>query len=105
MFTKLRRSLLYNPGAGGSHEIVINVTGEDSKGQTHQVRSTIVDKQGQTHLTALGGVIQLERILGLNGGAPMGAGVSFPEQHSDIDSALQLLTNNGVEIKFSLDKP
>lgn len=105
MFTKLRRSLLYNPGDGGSHQIVINLTGIGGKGQARQVRSSIVDKQGQTHLTALGGVIQLERILGLYGGAPVGAGVWFPEQHSDIDSALQLLIDNGVEIEFSADKP
>ncbi|MEO0645292.1 MAG: saccharopine dehydrogenase, partial [Cyanobacteria bacterium J06650_10] len=62
-FTSLRRSLLYNPGNGASHEIHIAVSGKEADNSPHETIVTIVDPQGQTHLTALGALLQLECLL------------------------------------------
>jgi len=99
MFDGLRRGLLYNPGEGAAHELVIEVEGKDSQGNSHTNRVTVMDPEGQTHLTACGAVIQLERVLGLDGLPASGAGIHFPEKGANIDAALDLLSNNGVLIK------
>ncbi|MEM9246729.1 MAG: saccharopine dehydrogenase, partial [Cyanobacteria bacterium P01_F01_bin.153] len=57
-FTSLRRSLLYNPGSGASHEIEVAVTGRDIHGAEMTQALAIIDPQGQTHLTALGALMQ-----------------------------------------------
>ncbi len=74
-FKSLRQSLLYNPGSGASHEIHIAVAGNDINGSPKTTTTTIVDPQGQTHLTALGALIQLERLLGLDEAAPPAPGI------------------------------
>jgi len=99
MFDGLRRGLLYNPGEGAAHELVIEVEGKDSEGRPHKNRVTVVDPEGQTHLTACGAVVQLERVLGLDGLPALGAGVHFPEKDSNIDAALDLFGDNGVLIR------
>lgn len=99
-FTKVRRGLLYNPGEGGSQEIVVEMTGTDTKGQPCKTSASIVDQAGQTHLTALGGVIQIERVLGLNGATGAPSGITFPEKHEDIDLALSILKAGGVNVSF-----
>ncbi|MDI6794627.1 MAG: saccharopine dehydrogenase [bacterium] len=100
-FTSLRRSLLYNPGKSASHEIVIEAAGIDGKGNQKIVRATISDPQGQTHLTALGALIQLERTLGLDGAPPPAPGIVYPDTAPHLDSALQVLRNFGVTVTTS----
>lgn len=100
IFTKLRRSLLYNPGTGGSHEIVINVSGVSKNMASLNTTSTIVDEKGQTHLTAVGSVIQLERVLSLNGNVSAPVGISFPEKHESIDIAVATLKQEGIKISI-----
>ncbi|MEM9542719.1 MAG: saccharopine dehydrogenase NADP-binding domain-containing protein [Cyanobacteria bacterium P01_E01_bin.42] len=95
-FTSLRRSLLYNPGSGASHEIHIAATGKDSNGSSQTVTLTIVDPQGQTHLTALGALIQLERLMGLDGAAPPAPGIVYPDTAPQVDRALQVLEQFGA---------
>ncbi|MDO8290601.1 MAG: hypothetical protein Q7T44_15410 [Parvibaculum sp.] len=65
------------PGKGAPHEIVIEVTGEKD-GRAIKRRATIIDPQGQSHLTALGAVHALERVAGL-GREPLRAGAALPE--------------------------
>ena len=96
-FTSLRRSLLYNPGNGSSHQIQIDVTGKDVQGLAQKVTATIVDPQGQTHLTALGALIQLERLLGLDAATSPKPGIHFPDTEPQIDHALQILKKFGGE--------
>jgi len=98
MFTKFRRSLLYNPGEGGSHEIIITVEGLGLDGKSKKTVNAVVDAKGQTHLTALGSVIQIERVLNSDGDNKVPAGISFPEKHEEIDVALKTLSEHGVEI-------
>ncbi len=100
-FTALRRSLLYNPGAGASHEIVIEVAGVDENGNPKTHRATLVDPKGQTHLTALGALVQLERLLGLDGAPPPAPGIVYPDTAPQIDSALQALRSFGVSVTQS----
>ena len=67
MFKKLRHSLLYNPGEGVPHEILVTVIGKGADGSQKTVRASLIDDEGQTHLTALGCVIQVERALAIGG--------------------------------------
>jgi hypothetical protein len=97
-FTALRRSLLYNPGSGASHEIVIEAAGVDDSDNPKTVRATIVDLKGQTHLTALGALVQLERLLGLDGAPPPAPGIVYPDTAPQIDSALQVLRHFGATV-------
>ncbi len=99
-FTNFRRSMLYNPGEGASHEIVIVVTGLDASGAKKVVRATILDPEGQTHLTAVGAYIQLKETIGLGGESPRAAGIYLPENTRDLQSAIDTLTEHGVEIRF-----
>lgn len=100
-FTSLRRSLLYNPGSGASHEIVVEAAGLDESGHPKTIRTAIVDPKGQTHLTALGALIQLERLLGLDSAPPPVPGITYPDTAPQIDSALQVLGNFGVTVTTS----
>jgi saccharopine dehydrogenase-like NADP-dependent oxidoreductase len=97
-FTPLRRSLLYNPGSGASHQIVIDAVGQDESGNAKTIQATIVDSQGQTHLTAVGALIQLERLLGLDGALPPAPGIVYPDTAPQIDSALQALCYFGIAV-------
>ena len=97
-FTGLRRTLLYNPGPGASHQIVIDVAGTDQTGAPRSIRSSVSDPLGQTHLTAVGALVQLERLLGLDGAAPPARGLVFPDTAPQTDAALQTLARFGVSV-------
>ncbi|MEM6256003.1 MAG: saccharopine dehydrogenase [Cyanobacteria bacterium P01_D01_bin.156] len=97
-FKPLRHALLYNPGSGASHQIHITATGQDANGSARTVTATIVDPQGQTHLTALGALVQLERLLGLDKGVPPAPGIVFPDTAPQIEQALQILNHFGVSV-------
>ena len=97
-FTKPRRALLHNPGEGGNHEIVIELTGSDVDGNPGSVRASILDTISQSHLTALGVTMHLERVLGLDGAPPPAPGILFPESEPQLESGLQLLRDFGVSI-------
>lgn len=97
-FTQLRQSLLYNPGSGASHEIDVAVDGSDTNGFSKTVTTTIVDPQGQTHLTALGALIQLERLLGLDGANPPEPGIVYPDTAPQVEHALCLLEQFDVTV-------
>lgn len=100
MFKKFRHSLLYNPGDGGPHEVLVTVVGKGSDGLDKTVRASLLDDKGQTHLTALGCVIQVERALTIGGNTETYHGVTFSEHHEDIDIALATLQEHGVRISI-----
>jgi len=97
-FASLRRSLLFRPGAGASHEVRVEIQGEDAAG--HRVSRVLFlsDPQGQTHMTAAGAVVQLERVLGLAGRVEPPAAVSFPEQAPDLSAGITALGEMGLSI-------
>ena len=100
-FAGLRRSLLYHPGKGASHEIAIEAAGVDDKGDRKTARAAIVDSKGQTHLTALGALIQLERLLGLDYATAPAPGIVYPDSAPQIGSALKVLRQFGVSVTIS----
>ncbi|MEU1509915.1 saccharopine dehydrogenase [Kitasatospora sp. NPDC005748] len=69
-----RRALLYSPGEGGVARLRIDV-GHGGAG----LGAVVEDRSGQAHLTAVGALLGLRRVLGTDG-APAPAGVAFPEQ-------------------------
>ena len=56
---------------------------------------TITDPAGQAHLTALGGYLGLQRVLGREAGA----GVMFPESTPDVAAALAQLQSHNVSLQ------
>lgn len=97
-FTKLRHSMIYNPGEGAPHEIVIAAGGRTAENSRARFRTTIVDPLGQTHLTALGAYIQLRHTLGLSDIEARGPGVFLPENTGGIDDIETVLSRHGVKI-------
>jgi hypothetical protein len=91
--TRLRRRLLHSNGEGGTAQLVIDVTGPD-----RTVRAAVVDPRGQSHLTAVGAAIALERLLGLDGMPPEPSGVRYPEQHPSPSGVVDTLRDHGISI-------
>jgi hypothetical protein len=87
----LRKSLLHNPGPGATHEFVISIEGLDSQGNQQSRRIEVQDPQGQTHLTAVGTLLQLERLL-----AVPEAAQSDDENKSAIRQLVMRLSEHGV---------
>jgi hypothetical protein len=100
-FTPLRRALLYNPGQGAPHAVVVEVAGWDAQGRAQTARATLVDPQGQTHLTALGALVQLERLLGLDGAPPPSPAIVYPDSAPQVDAALQTFRALGAQVTLS----
>jgi len=100
-FTGLRRKLLYNPGTGGHHRVRVTLQGCDATGRSLQQTIDLDDPAGQTHLTAVGAVIQAERVLGLGGHAAARPGVQFAEALTDAALVEQVLSDNGVHLHRS----
>ena len=95
---KFRHSLLYNPGEGGPHEVLVTVVGTEADGSHKTVRASLLDHKGQTHLTALGCVIQVERALAIGDNKEIYHGATFPEHHEDVNMALVTPQEHGVKI-------
>ena len=90
---KTRRALIYNPGAGAPHEVIVTVTGQNG-----QKRISVIDPLGQTHMTAVGATVQVERVLGLRERATPPDGISFPEAATDHELGIKALGEMGISI-------
>ncbi|GII32477.1 hypothetical protein [Planotetraspora mira] len=90
----------YGTLAGGtaSHEIYADLWGRDEHDAPAALRTMVSDPLGQAHLTALGVLIGIERVLGLDGAPPPEAGVVLPETAIDPVRALDRLRAFGVGI-------
>lgn len=99
-FAGLRRRMLYNPGEGGHHRLRIRMSGRDAQGVDLVRAVALDDPAGQTHLTAVGAVIQIERLLGLRGHdrATVPMGVQYAEAVTDGALALETLRACGVRV-------
>lgn len=98
MFDGIRKSMLYNPGEGDAHEVIVETVGIDKQGKRTGVRSSIIDVLGQTHMTAAGATAQVERVLALKGRTIAPSAISFPDQTPDLIRALESLREMGVSI-------
>ncbi|MFD9453065.1 saccharopine dehydrogenase [Streptomyces sp. NPDC059985] len=89
-----RRALLHSPGEGGTARLRVDV-GHGGRSRT----ATVTDPRGQHHLTAVGAVLGLRRVLGTDG-SPAPRGLVFPEQHPVPADTLGPLAAHGVEVTF-----
>lgn len=94
--SNLLRSPAAQSAAGAAHEIVIDIAGQRA-GKTDRRRITILDPKGQAHLTALGVLANVERVLGLTG-EPLRPGVAVPETAPDGKRLLELLRAENVAV-------
>ncbi len=69
------------------------------------VRATVSDPLGQTHLTAVATLVQLERLLGLDGAPPPAPGLAYPDTDPQPDHALRVLAAHGIAVTFSGTRP
>ncbi len=97
-FTGLRRRVLYNPGEGAGHHVLVDVRGREAGGREVRRRVAIGDPLGQTHLTAVAALVQLERLLGLDGAPPPEPGLVYPDTAPRLEAALQTLGESGVSV-------
>lgn len=99
-FAGLRRRMLYNPGEGSHHRIRIQLSGRDAQGAGVSRELILDDPAGQTHLTAVGAVIQIERVMGLRGHerAAVPEGAQYAEAVTDGALAVETLRDCGVTV-------
>ncbi|MFY2562580.1 saccharopine dehydrogenase [Corallococcus terminator] len=93
--TPLRRALLATSGTGGEAAWVADLEGEHGR-----TRIEVVDPKGQAHLTAVGALLGVERLLGLDGAPPPSAGVWFPEHEPRPEALLATLRACGVTVRL-----
>ncbi|MFF2888509.1 saccharopine dehydrogenase [Paenibacillus sp. NPDC057967] len=84
-FLSFRRSLIYNPGTGSAHHLLIHLKGRDHNGHWVERRIGISDPLGQTHLTALGAAVQAEKLLLRLEKNPLAPGIYYPEDLPDVN--------------------
>jgi hypothetical protein len=98
-FTSLRQKLLYNPGKGSAHHLVITLQGREESGELVKRTIHVTDPLGQTHLTALGAVVQVSYLLEKE---MLRAGVYFPEDIKLCKSSiLDVYREHGVTVTTS----
>lgn len=98
-FTNIRRSLLHNPGEGAPHCVRLDIDGETAGGALQTESWLVTDPQGQTHLTAVGALIQLGRILTDYKTGVRCVGLQIAEAVTDPNYAMAIMRGEGVLIK------
>lgn len=97
-----RQKILYNPGAGSPHHVVIQINGRNPHGVKVKRQVEITDPKGQTHLTAMGAAILAQSIIRQSENATVVPGILFPEDfgHFEMtaDDILQFYRSEGVQI-------
>lgn len=97
-----RQKILYNPGTGSPHHVVIQIQGRDQQGTIVNRQIEITDPNGQTHLTALGAAIQAQKIIAQNEDATITPGIHFPEDlvpfKMSAEEIFQFYQSEGVKI-------
>ncbi|MFI5527898.1 saccharopine dehydrogenase [Kitasatospora sp. NPDC051853] len=88
-----RRRLLYAPGEGGTARLRLAAEGPGGR-----VVWSVTDPAGQAHLTAVGALLGLRRVLGEDG-APAPVGTVFPEQHPVPGGVVGALAELGVVVE------
>lgn len=82
-----------------STEILIELAGEDLKGEPLRTRHAVVHPAGAAALTGLSVAMILERLLGLDGKPATPPGLYFPYQLLSADVYLQRLKQEGGELR------
>jgi hypothetical protein len=85
-------------GNKASHDVYIDLEGTLQTGEQIKQRTIISDPNGQAHLTALGVLVTIERILGLDGDPPADGGIHLPETLLSPKKAIARFKQFGVQI-------
>jgi hypothetical protein len=85
-------------GGPASHEVIIEITGERKDGGTGRFRYELVDHAGYAAMSARAIALAVERLLGLDGGAPVPAGLYLPEVLLAPEAMVRQLSAFGVRI-------
>ncbi len=91
-------SLGTRSGNRASHDLYIDIVGELRTGESAKRRFVVSDPNGQAHLTALGTLLAIERVLGLDGEPVVTGGVYFPESILSAEHVVARLSASGVQI-------
>jgi hypothetical protein len=86
-------------GGAMSTEIIIELAGEDLKGEPLRTRHALIHPAGAAPLTGLSVAMLLERLLGLDGHPPTAPGLYFPYQLLNAAAYLQRLKQEGGELR------
>ncbi|WP_426111047.1 NAD(P)-dependent oxidoreductase [Pseudomonas sp. DSP3-2-2] len=86
-------------GGPMSTEIIIELAGEDLKGEPLRTRHAVVHPAGAAPLTGFSVAMILERLLGLDGQPPTPPGLYFPYQLLDAAAYLERLKQEGGELR------
>ncbi|AUX41703.1 saccharopine dehydrogenase [Sorangium cellulosum] len=86
-------------GVDRSTELVVEVSGRRHDGSGARLRYDIVDAEINARLSAYGAAIATERLLGLEGGPPVGPGLYNPESVLDPARAIARLETLGAQIR------
>jgi hypothetical protein len=82
-----------------STEIIIELAGEDLRGNSLRTRHAVVHPAGTAPLTGLCVAMNLERLLGLDGQPATPPGLYFPYQLLDAEAYVERLRGEGGEIR------
>ena len=82
-----------------STEIIIELVGDDLKGEPLHTRHAVIHPAGAAPLTGLSVAMTLERLLGLDGQSPTPPGLYFPYQLLDAGAYLERLKAEGGELR------
>lgn len=82
-----------------STEIIIELAGEDLRGDSLRTRHAVVHPAGTAPLTGLCVAMNLERLLGLDGQPATPPGLYFPYQLLDAEAYLERLRGEGGEMR------
>ncbi|WP_028778352.1 NAD-binding protein [Shimazuella kribbensis] len=85
-------------GKNASHEVYIDIEGTLKSGERAKHRTVISDSKGQAHLTALGVLMCIERVLGFDGQPFLQGGLQIPETLLSADQAFKRLQDFGIQI-------
>lgn len=92
------QSIGSSAGSAASHDMFITVSGELKSGEAATRRTLVTDPKGQAHLTSVGTLIAIERVLGLDGLPPIEGGLHSPVTIVSPDVATARLEAFGVRI-------
>ncbi|ATF13290.1 hypothetical protein HPY28_01435 [Brevibacillus sp. HB1.2] len=90
-------------GKSASQDLYIEMKGFLKTGKPASYRISISDPKGHAHMTALGVLLSIERILGWDGNPPADGGVYLPDTLLPIDTAIARIKDFGVQITTEME--
>jgi len=97
-FKNMRHGLLHNPGPGAPHYVRIDMEGARQGKGSEKESWLISDPEGQTHLTATGAIIQLDRLMTSIDSGQDCIGVQVAEAATETTRAKEIMQEEGVVI-------